>query len=144
MHQRIRAQDKVHILEFKREENRCIYCNIPTKIAKTLSRQWNKKFVADRQVFKMLIYQSKTNLAENILSGKALFLTKKNSKNAAKVFRHATRNCKNQEIPRVNLERTKKGFHYTGLSIWNNIQIEIKDLPLIDQLKRNLKELYRA
>ena len=49
-----------------------------------------------------------------------------------KVSRYATRNCWNLEILRVSLDRTRRRFHYTGLNVWNNIPIEIRELPLIN------------
>ena len=42
------------------------------------------------------------------------------------VSRYITRNCRNLEIHKINLERLKRGFQYTGLSVWNNIPTEIR------------------
>ena len=50
-----------------------------------------------------------------------------------------TRNCKDIQIPRYNLEYVKKGFHYSALTAWNSIPISIRELPTFPQFKRNLK-----
>ena len=61
------------------------------------------------------------------------------------ISNYNTRNCRNLEIPKTNLEKTKKGFHYTGLQVWNSIPNEIRELPLLHQFKNNLKKrFYRA
>ena len=50
-----------------------------------------------------------------------------------------TRNCKDIQIPRYNLEYVKKGFHYSALTAWNSIPISIRELPTFPQFKINLK-----
>ena len=58
------------------------------------------------------------------------------------ISNYNTRNCRNLEIPKTNLEKTKKGFHYTGLQVWNSIPNEIRELPLLHQFKNNLKKVF--
>ena len=53
-----------------------------------------------------------------------------------------TRNCRNLEIPKTNLEKTKKGFHQTGIRVWNNVPNEVRELPLIHQFEKNLKNTF--
>ena len=48
-----------------------------------------------------------------------------------------TRNCRNLEIPKTNLEKTKKGFHQTGIRVWNNVPNEVREPPLIHQFENN-------
>ena len=50
-----------------------------------------------------------------------------------------TRNCRNLEIPKTNLEKTKKGFHRTGLKVWNSIPNQVRELPLLYQFTKSLK-----
>ena len=52
---------------------------------------------------------------------------------------YRTRNCKDIRMPRYNLEYVKKGFHYSALTAWNSIPINIRELPSLPQFKRNLK-----
>ena len=46
------------------------------------------------------------------------------------------------EIPRLNLEFTKRGFHYSGLKAWNDIPIDLREISSLDRFKRNLKEYH--
>ena len=52
---------------------------------------------------------------------------------------YRTRNCKDIQIPRYNLEYVKKGFHYSALTVWNSIPISIRVLATLPQFKRTLK-----
>ena len=35
------------------------------------------------------------------------------------------------EYPKLNLELTKKEFHYSGIKAWNDIPVNIRELPSI-------------
>ena len=48
---------------------------------------------------------------------------------------HITRNCRDLQIPRNNLEYVKKGFHYSALKAWNDIPIGIGELPTLSRFK---------
>ena len=61
------------------------------------------------------------------------------SKFRHEIFNYNTRNCRNLEIPKTNLEKTKKGFHHTGLKVWNTIPNEVRELPLLYQFEKSLK-----
>ena len=50
---------------------------------------------------------------------------------------HITRNCRDLQIPRNNLEYVKKGFHYSALKAWNEIPICIRELPTLSRFKVN-------
>ena len=47
------------------------------------------------------------------------------------ISNYNTRHYMNLEVPKTNLEKTKKGFHHTGLRVWNNIPTEVGELPLL-------------
>ena len=55
-----------------------------------------------------------------------------------------SRSCRNLEVPKTNLEKTKTGFHHTGLRVWNNIPTEVRELSLLYQFTKNLKQFYSA
>ena len=40
---------------------------------------------------------------------------------------------------KLELENTKKGFHFSGLKAWNEIPIELREIPSLYQFKRKLK-----
>ena len=50
-----------------------------------------------------------------------------------------TRFCENLQIPKYNLEHSKKRFSYTALKAWNEILMTIRELPTLYQYKRQLK-----
>ena len=50
-----------------------------------------------------------------------------------------TRFCRDLQIPRYDLEYAKKGFSYSALKVWNEIPIEIRELPTLGQFKKQLK-----
>ena len=53
---------------------------------------------------------------------------------------YRTRNILDLHIPRLNLEFTKMGFHYSGLKAWNDIPIDLREISSLHRFKRNLKE----
>ena len=55
---------------------------------------------------------------------------------------YRTRNCRDLQIPRNNLEYVKKGFHYLALKAWNEIPIDIRELPTLSKFKKQLKSYY--
>ena len=50
-----------------------------------------------------------------------------------------TRNNRDLHIPKVNLEHRKKGFRYSGIKIWNDIPLEIRELSSLTLFKKKLK-----
>ena len=50
-----------------------------------------------------------------------------------------TRNNRDLLIPKVNLEHRKKGFRYSGIKIWNDIPLEIRELSSLTLFKKKLK-----
>ena len=52
---------------------------------------------------------------------------------------YRTRNCTDIQIPRYNLQYSKKSFHYSGLKAWNEIPTTIRELPTLQQFKKHLK-----
>ena len=50
-----------------------------------------------------------------------------------------TRFCENLQIPKHNLEYSKKRFSYTALKAWNEIPMNIRELPTLYQYKKQLK-----
>ena len=57
---------------------------------------------------------------------------------------YRTRNCRDLQIPRNNLEYVKKGFHYSALKAWNDIPINIRELPTLSRFKKQLKSYYMS
>ena len=57
---------------------------------------------------------------------------------------YRTRNCRDLRIPRENLEYVKKGFHYSALKAWNDIPINIRELPTLKRFKKQLKSYYTS
>ena len=55
---------------------------------------------------------------------------------------YRTRNCRDLQIPKNNLEYVKKGFHYSALKAWNEIPINIRELPTLSKFKKQLKSYY--
>ena len=45
-------------------------------------------------------------------------------------------------IPRYNMEYVKKGFFYSTLKVWNEIQISIRELPILCQFKKTPKKSF--
>ena len=43
------------------------------------------------------------------------------------------------QILKYNLEYSKKGFSYTALKAWNDIPVNIRELPTLCQYKKQLK-----
>jgi len=54
--------------------------------------------------------------------------------------RYNTRFCKNFQIPKYNLEYAKKGFSYSALKTWNEVPLNIRELPTLCHFKKQLKK----
>ena len=52
---------------------------------------------------------------------------------------YRTRNCTDIQLPRYNLEYSKKSFHYSRLKAWNEIPTTIRELSTLQQFKKHLK-----
>ena len=52
---------------------------------------------------------------------------------------YRTRNCTDIQLPRYNLEYSKKSFHYSDLKAWNEIPTTIRELSTLQQFKKHLK-----
>ena len=48
------------------------------------------------------------------------------------------RNYRDLHIPNLNLELTKKGFHYSSIKAWNDIPVNIRELPSLRLFKTHL------
>ena len=55
------------------------------------------------------------------------------------ISNYNTRNYRDLHIPRLNLESTKKGFYYSGIKAWNDIPVNIRELPSLRLIKTHLK-----
>ena len=55
------------------------------------------------------------------------------------ISNYNTRNYRDLHIPRLNLELTKKGFYYSGSKAWNDIPVNIRELPSLRLFKTHLK-----
>ena len=55
------------------------------------------------------------------------------------VSNYNTRNYRDLHIPKLNLELTKEGFHYSGIKAWNDILVNIRKLPSLRLFKIHLK-----
>ena len=49
------------------------------------------------------------------------------------------RNYRDLHIPKLNLEVTKKGLHYSGIKAWNDIPVNLRELPSLRLFKTHLK-----
>ena len=52
---------------------------------------------------------------------------------------YETRFCKNLQIPRLNTEHAKKSYYYSALKDWNDVPIDIRELPTVGSFKNKLK-----
>ena len=57
---------------------------------------------------------------------------------------YGTRNCGDLQIPKNNIEFVKKGFHYSARKTWNNIPINIRELPTLNRFTADLSVMARA
>ncbi len=57
---------------------------------------------------------------------------------------YATRHCNDLEIPRYKTEFAKKGFHFSALKAWNNIPLQIRNVPSLDRFKKNTKAYLKS
>lgn len=54
---------------------------------------------------------------------------------------HRTKNISELRIPWLNLDFTKRGFHYSGLKAWSDVPIDLREISSLDQLMINSIEL---
>ena len=54
--------------------------------------------------------------------------------------RYNTRFCNNLQIPKYNLEYSNKRFSYTALKAWNEVPMNIRELPTLPQFKKHRKD----
>ena len=57
---------------------------------------------------------------------------------------YKTRNCRDLQIPKNSLGYVKKGFHYSALKTWNDIPINIRELPTLNGFKNQLKVYFKS
>ena len=48
------------------------------------------------------------------------------------------------QIPKSYIEYVTKGFHYSALETWNNIPINIRELPTLNRVKNQLKSYAKS
>ena len=60
-------------------------------------------------------------------------------KRRSKYSSYSTRFCRDLQIPKYNLQYTKKGFSYSALKVWNEIPINVRELSTLCQFKKQLK-----
>ena len=53
--------------------------------------------------------------------------------------KYNTRNKTDLQIPRLNLDYSRKSFHYTGLKTWNVIPTQLRESNTLTQFKNGLK-----
>ena len=58
------------------------------------------------------------------------------------INKHGTRNKTHLQIPRLNLDLSRKNFKYTVLKTWNSIPTCIRESNTITQFKNGLKHQY--
>ena len=58
----------------------------------------------------------------------------------SQISNYPTRNQLDLDIPRQNLEFSKRSFFFSGAKTWNKIPLEIRISPTITTFKRKLKE----
>ena len=49
-------------------------------------------------------------------------------------------NCRDIDIPKLNLEFSKKSFLYSGAKLWNDIPLDIRNSPTVLTFKKKLKD----
>ena len=75
-------------------------------------------------------YKIMSNLCPNSPQGK--FTTR------SQISAYATRNCQDINIPKRNLEFSKKSFLYFGAKLWNDIPLDIRNSPTVLTSKKKL------
>ena len=58
----------------------------------------------------------------------------------SEISNYPTRNQFDLDIPRQNLEFSKRSFFYSGAKTWNEIPLQIRMSSTINTFKRKLKE----
>ena len=71
--------------------------------------------------------------------GNILFILWNKFQPRSRYSNYNTRFCENLQIPKYNLEYSTKRFSYTALKAWNEIPMNIRELPTFYQYKKQLK-----
>ena len=58
------------------------------------------------------------------------------------ISKYDTRNKTGIQIPRLNLDFSRKSFNYTGLKIWNSIPTYIRESDTLTRFKNGLKVIF--
>ena len=79
-----------------------------------------------------MAYKIMNKLCPNSLQGKFTM--------RSQISAHATRNCQDIDVPKRNLEFSKKSFLYSGNKLWNDIPLDIRNSPTVLTFKKKLKD----
>ena len=79
-----------------------------------------------------MIYKITNELCPDSLKGR--FLTRLQLSN------YPLRNSLDIDVPRQNLEFSKRSFRYSGAKVWNEIPLNIRTSPTIYTFKKKLKD----
>ena len=79
-----------------------------------------------------MAYKIMNNLCPNSLQGKFTM--------RSQISAYATRNCRDIDIPKRNLEFSKKSFLYSDAKLWNDIPLDIRNSPTVLTFKKKLKD----
>ena len=80
----------------------------------------------------VMAYKIMNNLCPNSLQGKFTM--------RSQISAYVTRNCRDIDIPKRNLEFSKKSFLYSGAKLWNDIPLDIRNSPTVLTFKKKLKD----
>ena len=80
----------------------------------------------------VMTYKILNNLCPGSLHGKFTM--------RSQISAYETRNCHDINIPKQNLEFSKRSFHYSAAKLWNEIPLQIRNSSTISAFKRKLKE----
>ena len=79
-----------------------------------------------------MAYKVMNNLCPSSLKGKFTM--------GSQISAYATRNCQDIDIPKRNLEVSKKSFPYSGAKLWNGIPLDMINSPTVLKFKKKLKD----
>ena len=79
----------------------------------------------------VMIYKKVNGLCPDNLKGKLV--------TRSQISNYSTRNCLHLDIPRQNLDFSKRSFFYYGAQTWNEIPLQIRMSSTITTFKRNLR-----
>ena len=54
----------------------------------------------------------------------------------SQISAYPTRNCQDIDIPKRNLEFSKKSFLYAGAKLWNDIPLDMRNSPQFSHSKK--------